>query len=134
MRDRVGHGKGQRLLPVARGAHVNAQRLADGGIAPVGGNHHAGGHAGAVGQGHQGFRLARQQPGGGKAGAKIDIRQLGQTRDHFAAQQPVWKVPAEGLVGNVGGIEILDQARLGLGAARVDDPHHLQRRGKGFQP
>ena len=134
MRDRVGHGKGQRLLPVARGPHVDAQGLADGGIAPVCGDDHAGGHAGAVGQGHQGFRLARQQPGGGKAGTKIDIRQFRQTRDHFAAQQPVRQVPAEGLVGNVGSIEILDQARLGLGAACVDDPHHLQRGGKGFQP
>ena len=42
MRDRVGHRKGQRLLPVAIGFHRNSQRFAHGRIAAIGGNHQPG--------------------------------------------------------------------------------------------
>ena len=38
---------------------------------------------------------------------------------------PVWQVPAEGLVRDLGGVEIAGQPRDGLGAARVDDAHDL---------
>ena len=74
----------------------------------------------AVGQRHACLGLARENLRGAGAGAEIDIGHRRQMRHHFAPQKPVGQVPAEGQLGNVGGVEIMGDPRLGALAACID--------------
>jgi hypothetical protein len=70
---------------------------------------------------------------GCKAGPEGDVGEFFEARQHFSAQEPVGQVVAEGLVGQLGGVEVLDIAGLLLFAASVHDAHDLKCCGMGFQ-
>ena len=128
------HRKGQRLLAVTGGFRTDPEGFAHRGVAAVGADHQSGGDLRPVGEGDEGLGLAGQHPGEAGAGAEADVRQFRNAGDHLAAEEPVRQVPAEGCVGDVGGVEIPGEAGFGFGAARVDDPHDLQGCGMRFQP
>ena len=131
MRDRVGHGKGQRLLPVAQRGGGDARGLPHRAGPAIGADHEFRRNPGAVAQAHARFGLAGHQLCRAFAGAEIHIGQLCQMRRDLAPQEPIGQVPAKGQLRDVGGVEIMGHARFRDLAARIHDPHHLQRHGMG---
>ncbi len=125
----MGNGKGQRLLPITGCPDVDPRRDAHRRIAPVRRHDKARAQAFPVAQRHAGLPGAGEQRGSAGAGAEIDIGHGAKLCQQFAAQQPVGQVPSKGGIGDIGGIKITDHAGRGISAARVDDPHDLQRRG-----
>ena len=134
MRHRMRDREGQRLLAVAHRLHADAERLAHRAGPSVCGHKEPGRNLRPVRQRHPCFRLTGQDRTRRDAGPEIDIRQLGDPGHDFAPQEPVGDVPAEGLLADLGRVEILDDPGLWHFAAGIDDAHDFQCCGMGREP
>jgi hypothetical protein len=133
VRDRVRDGEGQRLLPVARvrTPMPAASRTAE--LRPsaaITSRARSRAPSLSVTRASVSRVSSCAVPMPGRKSA-IGSRQM---RHHLAPQQPVGQVPAERLVRDVGGVEIMGHARFRHLAARIHDAHDLQRHGVGRQP
>jgi hypothetical protein len=126
MRQGMGDGEGQRLLPVAEGARTDPQRLRAPANCARRRRQQPRAKPGAVAQGDQrlGSRVSsRAKP---TPGRKLDARQLASRATISRRRSQLGRFQPKGCVGNVGGVEIMGDARFGLRAAGIDDAHHLQ--------